>query len=501
MPALPIPRPFTKIHDKYNPKDKLFAVIEFNHTKTLHLRNAEDDVPPDVIRCGPNSGIPFSVSHSVDNWLRGMCKRVVHDYHPVDSDVQKDFIKFAHHYIKFHISPLAENLNEDCLLEDWLSHSKYNSARKDKFRELNHRMRIHDISSKQYLALTSFIKSEFYTEPKEARIINSRSDAFKSRVGPYVHAAESIVYDDHFIKHCKPSEVVRKMHEKSADFELFYETDYSSFEGSFSPELLRGVELHLLQRLFANYPEIVSLCAQALACKNKACYRKRYIAEFYGSRMSGEMWTSMCNGYMNKLLVEFVAKRSDAHVDYLVEGDDGFICSNKPLDWSLVEKCGFKLKCEQVENVNDVSFCSLRACGDLLVPDIPRTLSHYGYIIDACLSNALPHNSKRTIKRLDEIQYAKANSLLATSAGIPILQELALQQLRVLSGTHLNPLYFDWWEREFYDLNDPKAKVISPEVRSYVMKEFHIDVATQLEIESAIRKCPYRCYDILLPAR
>lgn len=187
----------------------------------LYVRNDEDDEFPDVIRCGPNCGIPYSVSHSVDNWVRGLCKRVVHEEHPFDEATQRDFIKFSRHYIKHNIKPIPSGLSEDKLLEDWLSHSKYNKDKKDQLRELNIKMRAHEIPRRQYLALTSFIKSEFYEEPKEARIINSRSDAFKSRVGPYIHAAESYVYDDHFIKHCTPAQVVERMKNKAKGYEVF----------------------------------------------------------------------------------------------------------------------------------------------------------------------------------------------------------------------------------------------------------------------------------------
>lgn len=466
----------------------------------LYVRNDEDDEYPDVIRCGPNCGLAYSVSHSVDNWVRGLCKRVVHEEHPFDEHIQKDFVKFSRHFIKHNIRPIPNGLSEDLLLEEWLAHSKYNKEKKQTLRELNAKMRAHEIPRRQYLALTSFIKSEFYEEPKEARIINSRSDAFKSRIGPFIHAAEKYVYDDHFIKHCTPAQVVERMKAKAKGFEVFYETDYSSFEGSFTSTFLSQIELYFLTRLFYNYPEIVSLITLALTSKNKATFRSKYVAEFYGSRMSGEMWTSMCNGFMNKLLVEYVAKRSNAHVDYLVEGDDGFICSNKELMWDLTKLCGFKLKCDVVFDPMKIQFCSLRVCGDKLVPNITRTLKHYGYIIDSQLSRALSTGSKRSERKLREIQLAKAQSLLATSSGIPILQSIADQQIRVLKGTYLNSKYYDWWESEFYDLSNARRTPITQEVRNYVASEFNIPIDLQIELERQIESCSFRTYDIVMPA-
>lgn len=203
---------------------------------------------------------------------------------------------------------------------------------------------------------------------------------------------------------------------------------------------------------------------------------------------------------MNKLLVEYVAKRSSAHVDYLVEGDDGFICSNKELDWDLTRLCGFKLKCDVVFDPLKIQFCSLRVCGDKLVPNITRTLHHYGYIIDSQLSRALSIGSKRSERKLREIQLAKAQSLLATSSGIPILQSIALQQIRILKGTYLNSKYYDWWESEFYDLSSAQATPITPEIRKYVEQEFDIPIKFQIELEKQIERCDYRTYDLVMPA-
>ena len=160
----------------------------------------------------------------------------------------------------------------------------------------------------------------------------------------------------------------------------------------------------------------------------------------------------------------------------------------------MLTKLGFKITQECSTNPADIEFCSLRVCKNTLIPDITRTLTHYGYIVDPALAHNLSTGSKRAMKRVGDIYMSKAMSLLATSAGVPILQSLALQQMRVWRGFHLRAEYCDWWERTLFDLSNPVASPVDDEVRCYVAERFNIPVARQIEIEKALETCTDRCF-------
>lgn len=465
------------------------------------------DQPSDIqsgYRFGPQlrDADPHFVTYDASNFKRGLLKRCAHKEHPHVKPIRKEFIAFCRQYIK-KLPVLKEGLDREFLLNDWLENSNYNGARKELLRKLNHAYYDNDDNVLvgphavyRMYELNSFIKKEFYLEPKEARIINSRSDLFKSIVGPYIHALESIVYDEHFIKHLTPKQVVARMKEVAEGFDLFYETDYSSFEGSFDKELLCKVERRLLSRLLYNYPEIRQVVMHCFDHPNVLRYKRRICAKFEGSRMSGEMWTSMCNGFMNKMLVMFMAHKANANVQFLVEGDDGFIATNKELDVSLVEKIGFKLKFDVTSDHRKISFCSLRVCDNHLVPDIKRTLSHYGSTCDDKVSNIFEAHSKKALRRQNEYRKAKALSLLTVSQGIPILQSVAVQQLRLCGTSRLNYDYVDWWEKSFFDMSKLTVAPVSIKMRRYVEKVFHIPIATQLKIERELETSDSLCYDI-----
>lgn len=443
------------------------------------------------IRYGPTSGTAFSVAHTPSNWKRGLLKRCAHQFHPHDVSMRSAFFAFVREELKKY--PVLPVVSFEELQDEWLSNANYNLERKSHLRKCADEYFNGQVSPREMNSIKSFIKAEFYTELKEPRIINSRSDYFKAVVGPYIHYAEKFVYDDHFIKHLRPSQVVDRLNGLHKHGCIYYGTDYSSFEGSFDPELQRHVERALWDKLFANYPRVLSLIQSAYGT-NHVFYRKKYHASFKGSRMSGDMWTSLANGFTNLMAAKFMSKVSQADTRILVEGDDGFIASNRELDLSVLTKLGFKITKEVSTEPSDIEFCSLRVCKNTLIPDITRTLTHYGYIVDPALAHNLENGSKRAFKRLGDIYMSKAMSLLATSAGVPILQSLALQQMRVWSGHHLRSEYCDWWERNFFDLSNPAARPIDDEVREYVAQRFDIPVARQIEIEKALETWHDRCF-------
>lgn len=420
----------------------------------------------------------------------------------IDKDVYNRFYDYVTHQLKqIPVAPGGLSFQE--LQDQWLNNSNYNGKRRESLRRKAAEYFEHKISKHRMLKLESFIKSEFYDQLKECRIINSRSDWFKAVVGPYIHLVEEFVYDHHFIKHKRPHEVAAIMHDIAMGFDNFYETDFSSFEGSFSPQIMKCVELRLFKHVLANYPEAVSIIESAYS-RNFLWFKgdksHKIGCSFDGSRMSGEMWTSLANGFTNKMLIGFMLQENNTYGNYLVEGDDGYIASKRILDFSCINKLGFSLTIQHEDDPTSVKFCSLSVCDGVIVPDIRRVLSHYGKINDASIAHAFTQTSKRSKKRIYELMKSKAQSLLATSAGVPVLQEVALQQLRCYSNVHINPKYFDWWEKNFFDLTSKIDPVpISQTMRDFVSRNFNISVEDQLILEAQIRAVRQTNYEIILP--
>lgn len=466
---------------------------------TLHDPSPFSD---DYARIGPNSlnhRVEFT-KDSLSNWKRGVCKRVAPGY-SYEPQLLTDFSDFVSKFLDEHINPLEHGLDGLALREVWLTNSKYTKNRRDLMRRLYDDYYSNKIDPKRIYINKSFIKREFYDDIKEPRIINSRSDTFKAIMGGWIHAVESLIMKEHYIKHKTPEVVARIMDNMNNAHQYVYETDYSSFEGSFHPAIQDACEVKLWKHVFRNYPHVLDILLKSYTT-NVIVYKRKTKAVFKGSRMSGDLWTSLANGFTNQMLIEFMIHETQRqkgffHIDYLVEGDDGFICTDMPLNFDIPNRLGFKLKCEQKTDKNDVSFCGICEFQGKLIPDIRRILNKYGYIHGRNLVNALSSNSKRSQKRIRDMIHSKALSLLAQSKGIPILQSIAQQQLRL--GGHFNPKYVDWWENEFYDFSHVDAlhaEPISDEVRRFVAKRFNIPIDVQLDIEQFLENYSENCYDI-----
>mgnify|MGYP003702193899 FL=1 len=104
-------------------------------------------------------------------------------------------------WLRKNLMPLK--CDSDTTLEHWLEGTNYPEWRKKQLREASLK-----IFNKSDYNNKSFIKREFYPEPKHARWINSRSDKFKSMTGPIFHLIESETFkNSSFVKYSCCSKV------------------------------------------------------------------------------------------------------------------------------------------------------------------------------------------------------------------------------------------------------------------------------------------------------
>lgn len=484
--------------------------LSFRNNKDIAGRKTTGKMPGtrtvDYIRIGPNARI-HNVHYchkDLENWNRGIIKRVAHE---VEYDLATclDFYDFVQREIIPRFTPL-DYIDPDTCFEEWMKISKYNTKRQERLRNLRQDFYNHKVNRNKIFYCKSFIKSEFYNDWKEPRIINSRDDIFKAMVGGLIVRVQDAVMKDHFIKHHTPIEVAHMMYDLASRHKFVYETDYSSFEGSFKKMDMLNVEFKLFEHMLQNYPLELSLIREAYTRFNVCKYwdgHKNVYAKFAGSRMSGDMWTSLSNGFMNMCMIEYMkykfeqVNRVPVSLDYLVEGDDGFIATDVELDFELVKKLGFQLKCERKDNVNDLSFCGICMYKGVLVPDANRIMNKFGYVHDMDAIRWFGRGDRTLTKKMKNMIHSRALSLMAMARGMPVLQAIAQQQLQF--GGRMDPKYLDWWEKETYDFSDAASMTalpVSMDMRKFFEWRFGWKVERQLEIEKELEKCHDVCYDI-----
>lgn len=515
MLTYPIPIYYDQL--RYSRRNNRFyyetTVWNWYHVKMLY--EPHWDQTPCAVAIGPIiQNTPSIVNYrSVNNHLRGLSKRLVAPQH-FDRDYMRRFKKFVRKYVKTHYQPLdkivLDHNNLDSLWLDDAHH--YTLKQKQRFHDLldEYILKGHNMNKYRYrYECNSFIKRELTTEMKEPRIINSRSDLFKVLIAIYIKEIERIITHDnsHFVKGKLPQEVAQRLKQITDQHGICYETDYSSFEGSFTPEVKRYCEYTLFKHMLKNNP-------QALA-ELRPLYELQFVerlhfmtskhldytATFRGSRMSGDMWTSLGNGFTNMMLFLFAIKKlqdnsSDVlNYDYVFEGDDGFFSLNKDVDIDHfidnARKLGFKLKILKASSFSDVSFCGIKlAPSGLFLPDVISTLTKFGYTSEPFIVRQITKNNTthHFQYRLKQYIRAKALSLLSLSEGVPILQAIAAKGLQLTEGVQLNPRDFDWWYTEVFNIHNykPQIRPIREEDRYYFYDKYNIEPVKQRYFESII---------------
>lgn len=426
---------------------------------------------------------------SESNIMRGLCKRIA-TYRPFERQEIRKFKKFVAEKIKEYEPLDYVPMSHELLNEKWLESSKYNVKKRTEFHNLLQSYLDNNYSEKELYECKIFVKREITEEMKEPRIISSRSDMYKAIVAPYIRMIEERVYNEHFIKHCTPIQVSERVRRVTENYEYFYETDYSSFESSFSIPFLQACEKQLFEHMLRNNPEILRHVKVACNGDNRlSCIYGK--ANLPGSRMSGELWTSLANGFSNMMMIEYMVRNTnkESHrYDYLVEGDDGLIGTTQLIDLSPSRRLGFTLTLKQGRHINDLSFCGMIVGPNGLYADPRKVLLKFGNVIEPSLLHI--RDSKRYDKIAKEYMRTKALSTLVTSGHTPIIGAVVNKILDLTEGSYFRLKYLDFWESDIMEVQKEFHKIkranIDDADREFFAKTFGIPAHQQLLIEKDI---------------
>lgn len=388
---------------------------------------------------------PYPDIRDMESLKLGCIKRFMCRSIPINRRTYRQFRSFVRIWLAKNMTPLA--FDTDLSLETWLSETNYPEWRKDELRkalEASPALRL------KHRRCKSFGKREHYPSFKHPRAINSRSDRFKVATGPFFHALEKALFKNpYFIKKVPVCDRSRYVSEHVTG-SVFAATDHSSFEGHISPEIMRVCELafysfmsRLLPRVYR--VDLMREIYEALSGLN-ICSFPGFVASVIGSRMSGDMCTSLGNGFTNLMVTLFLAfRKSGRFPPGVVEGDDGLFGyrseAEVPTDSDYAE-LGFSIKRSVFQNVGKAGFCSnyFTESGNN-VTDVREPMARLGWT-EWC---GCPNKETQ-----DGLLRAKCFSLLYEYPACPILRSLALHGLRRTAGS--KPRYsfgkMSWWDEQ-----------------------------------------------------
>jgi hypothetical protein len=375
----------------------------------------------------------------------------------------------------------------------WLdSRSSYNEERKKQIQEAYDSLLGGKPNKKGRHHIASFVKSEYYPEYKYARMINSRPDVFKAWAGPWISACEDIVYHEfpEFIKHTPVSERPSAVRKLRLDGRRYYQTDFTAFESHFTPEVQYACENLLLSWLLGKWHDRNTVL-NANSGVNIMKTRMGVGARRKGGRMSGDLWTSLGNGFTNLMLAKFLAYKQGKELYGFVEGDDGLFSTEADLNVQLYEQLGFTIKIDEVDDPCKASFCGMifSDSGEI-IRDPYRFMAGFGWT--QSFIDAGP-------RIMDELLHAKCLSALCETPQCPIVGSLVRCALKRVSYT--SPRFVD----DGYHTYAPGPLTpFSPssDTRQLFSELFNVTPELQLQVENEIENDHLdRVMELLSPCR
>lgn len=429
--------------------------------------------------------------------LKGCLMRFCRNPPSVSKSTLKRITRFVRKYVRSHYTPIASDA--DVSFENWLDHTNYTEARKVELRRVWYAQ---PCIVRKDLQVDGFIKKESYEGYKPPRGINSRSDRFKCATGPFFKLIEEEVYHQpcfdgvnithdpammgpfikHIPVHLRPSFIQTYLGSYPG---RYYETDYSQFEKHFTPEVMMAIEMVLYKHMLKNFPAAYKLIESTMCGTNKCVYNTFRI-KIKGRRMSGEMCTSLGNGFSNLMLFNYVAHSKGGTACGIVEGDDALFYSSVELNANDFKNLGFDIKILVHSDLTRTAFCGMMMSRSLsLLRNPAKVLLKFGWTFS-------PFRNSGEKVRMGLLK-AKALALAYECPRCPILSALAKRVLFVLADVKARPDNNFWdvqtfnWATEFSAQTQVQLALgPSDEDRLDFMDIFGVTVDVQREIESRI---------------
>jgi len=455
------------------------------------------------VRRSPNTQSPVAVSlgchvpgiaqprpnlQDTATTMAGVFKRMASVHPDPEEKLMKEFGEYVDNFLQTNLTPLPATA--DHTVETWLEKAPYPDWRKKELREKY--LKVMNEFDSKHVRVKAFNKDENYPTYKHARGIYSRTDEFKCFVGPFFKLIEEEVYKlPYFIKHVPVADRPAYIKKFLNGDGVVYSTDYTAYESQFKKRMMENCEMRLYKYMTQYLPGFKKFVRHLKAMTgDQNIIFKWFRMIIDACRMSGEMCTSLGNGFSNLMFAKFIAaKNGDPDLKIVVEGDDGLFKTIVRLTKEMFSKLGLTIKIQAHDCLERASFCGIIFDSEELI----NVTEPLGVLVDFGWGNAKYarcNNYKKAV-----LLRCKALSLAHQYPGCPIISSLAHYGLRVTRFVrgdairkYLNNGHINMWEREqllaaYRDENKIVERSPGWRTRCMVNEVFGVDISTQLKIE------------------
>lgn len=441
-----------------------------------------------------------------ESLLDGIAKRMAYKPPKYDKLLRRRFRRFVKNWLEKNLKPIEHN--EELGFEDWLETTNYPEWRKKELREVYDKMLEDDSFFANELDrchknadVKIFTKEENYPEYKYPRAIWARVDAFKDISGPFFKTIEKKVFAlPYFIKKIPKKDRPAYIQEFVEKQGLKYvASDFTSFESLFTTDLQDDCEYQLYRYMSTKNDFMRRVCRMIINVigGDNIAMNKYFKIAVNAKRMSGEMNTSLGNGFSNLMILLFAVHENNiGHSGPVVEGDDGLMGISKPIPPEFFTKMGLNVKMLNVDTVYEASFCGIIFDGDELI-NVTDPIDPLCTLL--WVSRKYNFTSDATYFSLIK---SKALSLAYEYPGCPIISVLAKRVLELLVDYEFRAIHEDRWKAliaqqalKAMNSNEFPTRCIGPRSRELMEKHFGVPATTQEIIEAKINKMTLSNWD------
>lgn len=221
-----------------------------------------------------------------------------------------------------------------------------------------------DIIDEKDFRTMGFGKNENYEKYKFMRMICAGGPMRKLIYGPLFQSLSDWFFRQEWsMKKIPIQDRGTWLQERFPKYGHYYVTDHSNFECSATSQVQDAIEAKVYRRFIdpSNH-QFLEYITNGIDGQQKIYTRKGVIIETPVVRNSGEMNTSLGNSILNAISAQVAFKSNGANIDFVVEGDDGLILSDKYVDPKdierVMEELGCRIKIEYHHSMETTSFCS-----------------------------------------------------------------------------------------------------------------------------------------------
>lgn len=477
------------------PLDHDITVAPFEEIKQLtshNIRKERRRMFAELPYCSVPGFYPICLdSNDAATVEAGFLKRLLRVTPKCDDALLLEFTMFVDEFLRTNLIPLSKVMT----FKEWLDSLSFNEARKAELADAFEKLMGGRPTKKQRQTVQSFVKTESYPEYKNCRMINSRSDAFKAYSGRFFKSIENAVYQlPEFIKHTPVPERPAMILALRQANRRYYQTDFTAFESHFNKKFMEACELRLYAYMLKNFPSDARCICNTIGGVNRMKTRTGVRAKVVARRMSGDMCTSLGNGFSNLMLAKFLAARQGKTLTGFVEGDDGLFATDAILDEELYAKLGFTIKIQAVRDPCEASFCGMIfADSGEIIKDPKKFLSTFGWSSSFVSAGTLLKTQLLRAKALSAVYEAPQCPLLGA------LARYALENTRGVTARFVQDGYHTVPKDEAGLVGSLKTYCPAYDTRLLFERQYGVSVAVQLIIEERFSRGVFEVRDLIVP--